>query len=108
MQWGDVAFGPRHQPHAAKTEPFEQGSDIRLAAGQAVERVGKHHVHFTTRRRRQQSLNARAMQCGGRLSGVAERTDLGPSPPRKFTPAFLELDLDRQRILLVGREAGVE
>ncbi len=109
MKLADLPFGQGDDLHAREAQMLEQSGDIRLIAGDAVQRLTQHHIESAPLSILQERLDTRPQDHarpgdGGIMIGAG---DLPSLPPGMF-PAKPELILDRAFALVVGRIAGIE
>nr|WP_246332003.1 hypothetical protein [Sphingomonas chungangi] len=108
VQGRDHALLERPELDPAEFEPLVEHGDVRLASRDTVHRIRTDDVDTAIFDRAQQRLIAGAVCGRGGFRIVAEYADFRPASPHDFAPACHQLRVDRQRILLVRRIAGVE
>jgi hypothetical protein len=109
MQLGDVPLGQRDDLHAGEAQMLEQGRDIGLVAGDAVERLGQHDVELPLAGVLQERLNARPQGHAGTRDGrILVGVYDAPLLAYGVVAANAELIINRGNALIVGGVAGVE
>ena len=105
----DLALGEGDDGDIREAQVLEQRGDIRLIAGDPVQRLGQHDIKHTALRILQQRLNTRSEDHAGARDGgiVIGARDL-PLLTSGVLAAEAELVLDRAFALVVGRIASIE
>ena len=109
VKLADLAFREGNDGDTREAQMLEQRGDIRLIAGDPIQRLGQHDIKHTALRILQQRLNARAENhAGTRDGGIVIGTRDLPLLTSGVLAAKAELVLDRAFALIIGGIAGIE